>query len=205
MFCVGLTGGVGSGKSTVAKFFQKLGVTIIDADEIAHEITKPNTYAYEAIVEHFGKEIVKSNGELDRAALRSIIFNNPDERKWLENRLHPVIREAMRERAIKADTVYSILVIPLLAESKLQNYSYLDRICVIEVPETIQIQRVMERDHTTKEEVLAILNAQSSNKERLKFADDIIHNNSDLNYLKNSVFELNQKYLNLAEKKRKAQ
>lgn len=205
MFCVGLTGGIGSGKSTVAKLFQRLGATIIDADEIAHEITKPNTYSYEAIIEHFGKEIARSNGELDRAALRRIIFNNPIEREWLENRLHPVIREAMKERAIKADTVYSILVIPLLTETKLKNYNYIDRVCVIEVPETIQIQRVMERDHVSKEEVLAILNIQSSNKVRLKFADDIIHNNSDLDYLKNSVFELNQKYLKFAEIKRKAE
>ena len=201
MFNVGLTGGIGSGKTTVASFFEKLGATIIDADKIAHRITQPNTYSFEAIVEHFGKTVVKTNGTLDRKKLRDIIFNHTEERKWLENRLHPVIREAMKEQIVKADSVYCLLVIPLLAETNAKNFDYLDRICVIEVVESLQIKRVMKRDQISEIEAKAILNSQASNAVRLKIADDIIHNNDDLEYLKKQVFGLNQKYLNLAEKK----
>ena len=201
MFSVGLTGGIGSGKSTVAEFFKKLGVTIIDADQIAHRITKPNTYSFETIVERFGKKIVKSDGTLDRKTLRNIVFNNSTERKWLENHLHPVIREAMKEQMTKADSVYCLLVIPLLAESKSKNFEYLDRVCVIDVSKSLQTKRVMKRDHASEAEVAAILASQCSNEERLKIADDVIHNNDDLEYLKKQVFELNQKYLELANKK----
>ena len=122
MLRVALTGGIGSGKSTVAELFKKLGITIIDADEIAHNIVKPNTYSFESIVEHFGKNIVKNDGTLDRKVLRDIIFQNTTERKWLENLLHPVIREAMRERSIKAKSAYCLLVIPLLTKTSKIDY-----------------------------------------------------------------------------------
>lgn len=201
MFSVGLTGGIGSGKSTVAEIFRKLGATIIDADEIAHAITKPNTYSLETITEHFGKEILNSDGTLNRKALRTIIFNNENERKWLEDLLHPIIREAMKSKLATANSVYSVLVIPLLTEARLSKFNYIDRICVIDVPENMLIQRVMDRDNISALEVKNILASQASNEDRLKIADDVIHNNNDLESLKQQVLELNQKYLTLAEKK----
>ncbi|MCI5057561.1 MAG: dephospho-CoA kinase [Flavobacteriales bacterium] len=201
-YCVGLTGGIGSGKSTVTTLFQKLGVTIIDADEIAHNITKPNTYCYESIVEHFGNNILQSDDSLNRKMIRDIVFKNPEERKWLEARLHPVIREAMKERIAKSNAVYNILVIPLLAEKNAKNHNYLNRICVIEVPIEQQIQRTIERDHITEAQVREILATQATNEERLKIADDIIYNGGDLSECRNQILELNQKYLSLAEKEK---
>lgn len=201
MFSVGLTGGIGSGKSTVSELFKKLGVTIIDADQIAHDITKPGTYALESIVEHFGKSVLKTDGSLNRRTLRKTIFENPEERKWLENKLHPIIREAMKLKIAKADTVYCLLVIPLLTETKLKNYDYLDRICVIDAPESIQIERTAIRDNISEAEVKSIIQSQASNAERLSIADDVIQNDGDLNHLKEQVLKLNQHYLALAEKK----
>ncbi len=195
MLRIGLTGGIGSGKSTVAGLFQRLGATIIDADVIAHSITEPGKYAFESVVEHFGKGIVKADGTLDRLALRHIIFKNSDERKWLENSLHPVIREAMKEQINKADSPYCVLVIPLLAESN--KIDFLDRVCVIDVPEALQIQRVTGRDNLTEDDVKAIMASQASNEKRLSIADDVIHNDGDLNSLKTQVAELNQRYLKL--------
>jgi len=200
-FSVGLTGGISSGKSTVASTFKKLGATIIDADEIAHSITKPNTYCFESIVEHFGNQVVKSDGTLDRKQISDIVFNNPSERLWLENRLHPVIREAMKSQALQSHSIYNVLVIPLLAETHSKKYDYLNRVCVIDVPIELQIQRTMDRDHLSENEVKNILASQCSNEERLKIADDIIYNNSDTENCRHQVLELNQKYLSLAEKK----
>lgn len=199
MLHVALTGGIGSGKSTVAEMFKKLGVFIIDADEIAHRITEPNTYSFETIVEHFGKGILATDGTLDRKTLRNIIFKDINERKWLENLLHPVIREAMRERTIKADSPYCLLVIPLLAETN--KIDFIDRVCVIDISEALQIQRTAQRDNTSESDVAAIIASQCSNEKRLSIADDIIHNNDDLESLKNQVFTLHKQYLSLAEKK----
>ena len=197
MLRVGLTGGIGSGKSTVAELFKKLGVSIIDADEIAHNITEPNTYSFESIVEHFGKAVVKDK-MLDRRALRDIIFNNLKERQWLENLLHPVIREAMKERIIKVDTPYCMLVIPLLAESN--KIDFIDRVCVVDVPETLQIKRATQRDRASESDAKAILASQCSREKRLAIADDIIHNDGDLENLKDQVLTLHKKYLSLSEK-----
>jgi len=196
MLRVALTGGIGSGKSTVAKLFEKLGVSIIDADEIALRITEPNTYSFETIVEHFGKSIVKNDGTLDRRSLRNIIFKDINERKWLENLLHPVIREAMRARTLKADSPYCLLVIPLLAESK--KIDFIDRVCVIDISQPLQIKRATERDHSPESDVEAIIASQCSNEKRLSIANDIIHNDDDLEHLKSQVFTLHKKYLSLS-------
>lgn len=197
MLRVALTGGIGSGKSTVAALFKKLGVSIIDADEIASRITEPNTYSFETIVEHFGKGILKGDGTLDRKALRTIIFNDIKERKWLENLLHPVIREAMKERIIKADSPYCLLVIPLLAEST--KIDFIDRICVIDVPESLQIKRTTQRDHASEADVEGIIASQCSNEKRLSIADDILHNAGDLENLRDQVFTLHKHYLSLSK------
>jgi len=198
MLRIGLTGGIGSGKSTVAGLFEKLGVTVIDADEIAARITEPNTYSFETIVEHFGKAIVAPDGSLNRKALRGIVFNSVKERKWLENLLHPVIREVMKERISQVRSAYCLLVIPLLAESN--KIDFLDRICVIDVPEGIRIQRVTQRDHSSETDVEAIIASQCSEEKRLSITDDIIVNDGDMEKLKDQVFTLHQQYLTLAEK-----
>lgn len=197
-YSIGLTGGIGSGKSTVATYFGKLGATIIDADEISHAIIKPGTYGYESVVEHFGPSILTANKEINRAALRKIIFGQASERKWLESQLHPVIRAAMKERLAKANSVYSVLVIPLLAESGAKNYDYLDRICVVTADLAVRLERVMQRDDLTREEVTAILQTQAPEAERLKLADDIIENNGNLDTLRVNVANLNERYLKLA-------
>jgi len=132
MFRVGLTGGIGSGKSTITELFKAYGVTVIDADKIAHAITEPNADAFAAIVQHFGENIVTSSGILDRKKLRELIFQNPAERKWLENLLHPIISNTMKAESLKAKSPYCLLVIPLLAESN--KIDYLDRICAVNIP-----------------------------------------------------------------------
>jgi dephospho-CoA kinase len=195
MLRVGLTGGIGSGKSCVAQWFQRLGVDIIDADKIAHLITEPNTYSFETIIEHFGNCIVDKNGNLDRSALRQRVFQSPDERRWLENLLHPIIRESIKSRINKVNSPYCVIVIPLLAESN--NIDYLDRICVISTTEALQIKRVTQRDNISASDASKILAAQASNQARLKIADDVIENNADIDSLRTQVAHLNQKYLDL--------
>jgi len=203
-FSVGLTGSIGSGKSSVARLFQKLGVTIIDADQMAHQITQPNTYAFEAIIQHFGQSLMQSDGTLNRSKLRRLIFDNLEKRQWLEARLHPVIREAMKSQLNKVDSVYAVLVIPLLAESFPNHWHELDRICVVQAPKDQQIQRVMARDHITESAVSTILDTQCSDKARIEIADDIIKNDSDFEKLRDQVAKLNQLYLKLANNKKKA-
>jgi len=199
MLRVGLTGGIGSGKTTVANLFKNFDVTIIDADEIAAAITKPNTYSYDSIVKHFGENILNNDKTLDRKKLRSLIFNNTEERKWLENLLHPVIREVMRERIAQVKTAYCLLVIPLLAESN--HIDFIDRVCVIDVPESIRIKRVSQRDGTTESDVEAIIASQCADEKRLSIADDIITNDGDIEALRSQVYLLHEKYLTLAKDK----
>ncbi len=202
-FSVGLTGGIGSGKSSVARLFQKLGATIIDADQMAHQITQPNTYAFEDIIQHFGRSFMQSDGTLNRSKLRRSIFDDPDKRRWLEARLHPVIREAMKSQLSRVDSVYAVLVIPLLAESFSKHWHDLNRICVIQAPKDQQIKRVMARDHMAESAVRTILNTQCSDEARIKIADDIIKNDSDFEKLPDQVARLNQLYLKLADNKKK--
>lgn len=194
---IGLTGGIGSGKSTVANFFQKLGVPVIDADQIAHEITEPNQPALKKIVMHFGEDILDNNEALRRAALRKIIFENPHEKVWLEKLLHPLIRKKMKEAIDRCHYPYCILVIPLLAESK--GITFIDRVLVVDAPMDLQIQRAKQRDDVSDKAIKAIIDSQCDHHERLAIADDIINNDADLTTLQNKVQQLHQKYLNLAQ------
>lgn len=195
---VGLTGGIGAGKTTVAKFFQQLGVIVIDADEIAHQITQPNQAAYNKIVAHFGIAILTPDKKIDRKKLRHIIFNDLSQKQWLENLLHPIIIEIMQQQASKIKAPYIILAIPLLTEAK-DQLQFLDRILVVDAPIHTQIVRASTRDQSNATDIEAIVDAQVERQHRLAIADDIIVNDSDLVSLENKVGELHQKYLALCK------
>ena len=197
MYCVGLTGNIASGKSTVCRFFKARGVTIINADEIAREITGKDKPALLAIKEHFGPVVITNEGELNRMALREIIFNNPEQRLWLEQLLHPIIRQLIETKISKACGPYCIIEIPLL--KKRTDYPYLDRILLIVANKEHQINRVIIRDKTHRGHAEAILNTQLDNTIREAFADDIVDNNSSLAELEEKIANLHKLYLQFAE------
>lgn len=191
---VGLTGGIASGKTTVANLFQThFSIDIVDADIIAREVVAPGSQGLAAIIEHFGPSILHQDGSLNRAALREQIFAIPAEKKWLDERLHPLINQRMREALQKVTSPYALLVVPLLIENQLQ--SMVDRILVVDVDEQTQIKRTQARDKVSKEQVLAILSAQASRAERLAFADDVIKNSAQNQKLLPQITKLHQKYL----------
>lgn len=195
-FIVGLTGGVGSGKSIVARAFEHLGATIIDSDQIARELIEPGTPVLEKISQHFGNDILCANGSLNRLKLRQIVFIRPASREWLEALLHPLIVQVMIEKAKKSTSSYCIFVLPLLVEAKLE--AMVDRILVVDTPKELQIERVEERDQMTRQEIENIMQAQVSREERLLQADDVIQNVSSLQVLKEKVSQLHTRYLKLA-------
>ena len=196
MLRIGLTGGLGSGKSTVANYFVGLKVPVIDADKIAHELTQLDRKAFKEIVEHFGKEILTNQGLLNRSKLRSLVFQSSKERLWLENLLHPLIIAKMQESLRNLKIPYSILVIPLLTEFS-QSINFLDRILVIDTPESLQIQRARVRDKLSQQQIELIMRSQSRREERLAMADDVLTNDQDLTALREAVFKLNSNYLKL--------
>lgn len=192
---VGLTGGIGSGKSTVARLFGNLGVHWVDADDVAREVVEPGTPALERIAEHFGEEILTSGGALDRAQLRGIVFQEPEERVWLESLLHPVIREELI-RQLNPENYqlpYVLLVSPLLLET--DQHELVDRILVIDVPTDVQIKRTMSRDTNSREQVERIIAAQMPREQRLARADAIIDNNRPLDEVERQVRELHERLL----------
>lgn len=190
---IALTGGVGSGKSTVANYFAELGIDVIDADQIAREVVKPGSPALRKITEHFGAEIVNREGELDRRKLRDLIFKNTEQRHWLEQLLHPLIREEMQRRAAEVTSAYCILVIPLLQE--ILAHSFYDRVLVIDAPKSFQFARTQHRDHVDEADVQAIIKAQYHRDDYLQAADDVITNDGTLDQLKARVLALHQFYL----------
>lgn len=196
-FRVGLTGGIGSGKTTVTNLFSKLGIEIIDADAIAHQITQKNQVATQKIIAHFGADITHPDGSLNRKRLREIVFQNPTQRKWLEKTLHPIIIEEIKTQSAKVTSPYCIIVIPLLVETNTQHL--LDRICVIDISEATQIERAHRRDQTSKKNIEAIMKSQSQRQQRLTIANDVIQNDQDLAFLQQQVNELHQQYLSLAK------
>ena len=195
-FCVGLTGGIGSGKTTVTNIFKALGVPIIDADVISHELTMPGEPAYNQIISHFKTNIINTDKTLNRKKLREIIFSQKDEKQWLESLLHPMIRAEMKSAIESVTTPYCICVIPLLAESK--GITFLDRILTIEAPQTMQQQRAMERDNATRESIQNIIKTQASKAKRLAIANDVINNDSSLSSLNEKVLTLHQQYSHMS-------
>lgn len=192
---LGLTGGIGSGKSAAAQHFIDLGVHLVDADNAARWVVEPGRPALAKIVEHFGAQVLQANGELDRGALRGLIFQDPAQRRWLETLLHPLIRQEIISYLARAESPYAILVSPLLVESG--QYKMTQRVLVIDAPEQLQIQRTMQRDSTGEEQVQAILKAQASREQRLSHADDVLINDRDPAWLKNEVERLHHFYLTL--------
>ena len=190
---VGLTGGIGSGKSTVAGMFFELGVPIIDADAIAHQIVASNTEVLQQIINKFGAEYLTNEHTLDRRKLKKIIFAYPASKTWLEQLLHPLISKEITKQAQVVAAPYCIVEIPLLIEAGLQNT--VDRILIVDCPQELQLQRAMQRDKLTAAEVKKIIATQITRDKRLGVADDIIVNTGDLAYLKNEVRRLHNLYL----------
>ena len=196
-FTVGLTGGIGSGKSAVASLFAKLGVHVVDTDEIAHELTRAGGEAMAQIRAAFGERAIAADGSLDRAAMRARAFADPQARKRLEAILHPLIRAESERRVERAVGPYAMLVIPLLVEGGVDR-SRTPRVLVVDCPETVQIERVVRRSGLAEAEVRAILAAQASRAERLSAADDVIDNSGAPTALEGQVSRLHEKYLTLA-------
>jgi dephospho-CoA kinase len=195
-FVVGLTGGIGSGKTAVSDRFQALGVTVVDADLASRAVVEPGTPALAAIAEHFGAGILGADGGLDRAALRARVFADPAERRWLEALTHPLIGAYLREHLQSSVSPYSMLVNPILIESGQARAC--GRVLVVDVPETVQLARTMARDGNTEAQVRAIMAAQADRARRLAAANDVIVNDRDLPHLDTEVARLHARYLELS-------
>lgn len=199
-YVVAITGGIGSGKSTVANLFTAYGIEQVDADVIARQVVEPGMPALAAIARHFGPALILPDGTLDRAALRQRIFAHPAEKAWLNQLLHPLIGQSMRQALAAARSEYVLWVVPLLVENQL--YSQADRVLVVDISPQTQIQRTQQRDQVPTEQIAQILHAQASREQRLAIADDIINNDGDPSLLTAQVAHLHQHYLHLAAAKR---
>ncbi|MBZ6394392.1 MULTISPECIES: dephospho-CoA kinase [Pantoea] len=198
-YTIALTGGIGSGKSSIARQFAALGVDIIDADLIAREVVEPGTPALQAIEARYGAAILTEQGTLDRARLREIIFQTPEEKSWLNALLHPLINARTQQLIAAASSPYVLWVVPLLVENQLQHQA--DRVLVIDVDEATQIARTQQRDQLSLAQVQRILAAQATRQQRLACADDIIDNSGEPEDALPQVAELHQRYLRLAATK----
>ena len=194
-FIIGLTGGIGSGKSTVANLFISNGIAIIDADKIARDIVETQTPVLDKITKKFGQDILSSQGNLNRNKLREIIFTEPNNREWLEQLLHPLIYVEMQHQTERASSPYCIQVIPLFTALDKKR---VDRVLVVDANEADQIKRTSERDKTNPARVQAILKAQITRKQRLLMADDVIMNDNHIEHLNQAVEKLHLLYLELA-------
>jgi dephospho-CoA kinase len=194
---IGLTGGIGSGKSEVSRRFAALGIDLVDADLIAREVVTPGASALQSIASHFGPDILLEDGSLNRARLRDIIFSNADEKEWLEQLLHPLINQRIRELLAQSHSSYVILSSPLLLET--QQYLLVDRILVVDTSEILQVERASRRDASKEAQIRAIMATQLSRAERCSRATDIIQNHGDLDELDEQINRLHQLYLELAE------
>ena len=199
MLVIGLTGGIGSGKSAVGHYFAKLGIPIIDADKIARELVASKQPALEKITNYFGKDILTKRGSLNRRLLRRLIFKNPIDKKWLEKLLHPQIKRKIRKRLKRLHHPYAIVETPLLIETKFTDI--VDRVLVIDAPEELQIKRIIARDGGSVAEIKAIIHSQLQREARLAKADDIIHNEGNLADLQQQVNLLHEQYLRLARRR----
>jgi dephospho-CoA kinase len=195
-FIVGLTGGIGSGKTTVANLFAAEGITLVDADIVARDVVAQGSKGLEAIVSHFGIEMLTPEGELDRAKLRQRIFSHPEEREWLNQLLHPMIRQEMLAQVEKATSAYVIMVVPLLFENGLDRL--VNRTLVVDISPELQISRTIKRDNVDASQVNNIINSQLSRSEKLARADDIIDNHGEISTLKREVLALHLRYLQLS-------
>ncbi len=199
---IGLTGGIGSGKSTVGALFGALGVPVLDTDQVARELVEPGSSALHGIAEEFGPDLLDATGALDRAALRRIVFADPVRRRALEALLHPLIRARVEEWIGGLTARYCVLLVPLLLESGWTDL--VDRIVVVDLPEAAQIRRTMDRDGLTASDVEAIMRAQVSREQRLARAHDVITNDLDMCHLRDQVEKLHRIYLDLGAQRHHA-
>ena len=198
MFAVGLTGGIASGKTTISNLFARLGVPVVDTDVISRKLLEPGELAFDQVCAHFGDRIIRSDGNIDRSRLREIVFNERDEKSWLETMLHPLIFQRSHD-AIGAHSAanYVLVVIPLLFETNFQ--SLVDRILVVDCPAEQQIERLVKRDHIDEALARKMLSQQLTNDERIARAHDIIDNRSVNADLESQVQSLHQLYLQMSD------
>ena len=195
---VGLTGGIGSGKSAAANFFQNEGITVIDADDLSREVIEQDTPGFEKIVDCFGSAIIDSDGSINRAFLRQEVFDDEKKKKLLESIIHPLVRDLMIEKIAASQSPYSIIMVPLIFETKsMNNYN---RILVIDCDPIVQLERAMLRDKNSKIQIQKIIDSQCSREERISIANDIISNNDSLENLKIRSIAMHKFYLGLSKK-----
>ncbi|RUO49187.1 dephospho-CoA kinase [Pseudidiomarina donghaiensis] len=199
MFVVGVTGGIGSGKTTVTDLFYQQGIDVVDADVIARGMMNPGSAALEAVKQRFGEQALQPDGGLNRSWLRERIFAHPEDKTWLNNLTHPLVREQLLQQVAQAQSPYVILSAPLLIENRLTQLC--DRVLVVDVSEATQIARTASRDNTNAEQVQAIIAAQASREQRLAAADNVIDNNGAVEELPKHVEKLHELYLRLAANK----
>jgi len=203
LYVVALTGGIASGKSTVADLFAKLGVPIIDTDVIARQVVQPGSSGLAKVTAAFGEGVLKSNGSLDRKKMRQLVFSDPRLRQKLESILHPIILSMTLQNIRDCHAVYCIVVIPLLAESGVQPW--VNHVLVVDVTEQIQLDRLMQRDQISQQQANAMLAAQASREARLGLADDVLSNTGALEELAEMIFKLHSQYIRLAADKTNGQ
>ncbi|MEZ8863100.1 MULTISPECIES: dephospho-CoA kinase [Vibrio] len=191
---IGLSGGIASGKTTVANLFnQHFNIDIVDADIVAREVVALGSDGLKQITEHFGESILLEDGTLNRSRLRELIFSDPKEKQWLNDLLHPMIRDKIDSDLSKITSPYGLLVAPLLVENQMQGMA--DRVLIVDVPAEVQIERTMSRDNVSREQVASILKSQASREQRLAVADDVIKNHTKNQELLPQITDLHQKYL----------
>lgn len=194
---IGITGGIGSGKTAATDAFATLGITVVDADLVSRDVVQPGQPALTAIAGHFGSHILLPDGNLDRKALREIIFREPAAKQWLEALLHPLIRQEIISRLQQGNSAYTLLSSPLLLETDQQTLC--SRVLVIDAPETLQLERTLARDNSSADTIKAIMASQFSRQQRLDRADDVIVNDGDLAALHKAVQALHKTYLELSK------
>jgi len=196
-FIVGVTGGIGSGKSEVMRRFQARGIEAFDADDMARVVVEPGRPALDKIVRKLGPEMLTAQGQLNRPALRALVFSNPEIKRWLEQLLHPLINRELQERLARAQSPYALLVSPLLFESG-QN-RLVDRVLVVDAPRELQLARASRRDNGDLEQIEAIIDSQMGREDRLAAAHDVIHNDAGYAHLERQIERLNTQYLALSQ------
>ncbi|CAH7256139.1 dephospho-CoA kinase [Vibrio chagasii] len=191
---IGLSGGIASGKTTVANLFNEhFGIDIVDADIVAREVVALGSDGLKQIAAHFGETILLEDGTLNRSKLRELIFSDPEQKQWLNDLLHPMIRDKIDSDLSKVTSPYGLLVAPLLVENQMQGMT--DRVLIVDVPTEVQIERTMSRDNVSREQVASILKSQASREQRLAVADDVIKNHTKNQELLPQITDLHKKYL----------
>ncbi|WP_334049726.1 dephospho-CoA kinase [Alteromonas gracilis] len=196
VFVVGLTGGIGSGKSAATAIFENLGIDIVDADEVARDVVEVGSEGLRQIAEHFGETILLEDGSLNRAALRKKVFAAEEEKHWLNGLLHPLIRSRMQQLISESTSPYCILSVPLLVENKLTEMC--NHVVVVDCPEAMQLERALKRDGSTEQTIKSIMASQATRKERIDAANDVLDNSTSLEALASQISTLHHKLLSLA-------